>query len=420
MNTHASVHSQTALSPRARVLIVEDQPVEQLRLASMVKKMGYATTCASNGKEALELIDSEGVDIIISDWKMPVMDGLSLCRNIRKRPGLEYPYFILLTGCDSRPDLIAGMDAGADDFITKPFNNEELRVRLDAGYRIEQLKAQLDSKSEHLAQTNKALEQTQIEMQSDLQSAALMQRELLPANYQLFENWNADALFWPVASVSGDMFNLFKINRHLLGFYHVDVSGHGVAAAMMSFTLSRLLGTSSGSIDESLKIKRFDQASPAHIVDQLNRRFQTDQLHTPFFTMIYGVIDTENHRGKLCQAGHPHPMIINQLGEVRKIGEGGFPVGCLDDAHYADTEFSLKTSERLITYSDGVTECHNTNKEQFSEARLTGILRNTQQKSVNDIMYLLEDALHRWSGQSPQEDDITALLIEHTAWDTAS
>ncbi len=402
-------------SPKAHVLIVEDQPVEQLRLASMISKMGYTSCFANNGQEALQMFDQESIDIIISDWKMPVMDGLELCRMLRERPEMDYPYFILLTGCDTRPDLIAGMDAGADDFITKPFNSEELRVRIEAGYRIEQLKSQLNSKSAHLEKANEDLHCAQAEMRSDLETAARMQQELLPTNYQIFRHWNADTLYRPASGVSGDMFNLFKINTYMLGFYHVDVSGHGIAAAMMSFTLSRLLGATPGSIDESLMTKDFDQLSPAYIVEQLNSRFQNDQLHTPFFTIVYGVIDTRNGKGKLCQAGHPHPMLVSQEGRVKTIGMGGFPVGCLEEAKYDDSSFILSQGERLMVYSDGVTECRDINDKLFSDIRLMGILGNTQKKPVSTIMNLLENALQRWSSGKQQDDDITALLIEHCA-----
>ncbi len=414
LNSHQLTESDKT-QYKAHVLIVEDQSVEQLRLASMLEKLGFSTSCANNGQHALEIIDAESIDIIISDWKMPVMDGLSLCRNIRNRPGNDYPYFILLTGCDTRPDLIAGMDAGADDFITKPFNGEELRVRLEAGYRIELLKKQLNNKSEHIERTNKILKLAQQEMKSDLETASRMQMELLPTNYRIFEQWNADAIYRPASGVSGDMFNLFRINDSLLGFYHVDVSGHGIAAAMMSFTLSRLLGATPGSIDEKLTTLSFSELSSADIVNQLNQRFQNDQLHIPFFTMIYGVIETLTGQVKLCQAGHPYPLLISKSGHVNRIGQSGFPVGCIEDAQYEDTLFTLQQGERLIVYSDGVTECRDSNNKQFSDIRLIGMLGNTHNKPIRNIMQMLDDTLQRWSSGAQQEDDITALLIEHDA-----
>lgn len=413
------MYSSTAINTsiddelQTQVLIVEDHAAEQLRIKSMIQKMGYSTHCASNGKEALEMLDTMDIDIIISDWKMPLMDGLELCRQIRSDDRYEYPYFILLTGCDTRPDLIAGMDAGADDFITKPFNNEELRVRLLAGYRIQQLKQQLNSKSTHLEQVNSDLKQTELLMSQDLQTAAHMQQELLPHDYCLVPKWDAASLFRPANCVSGDTFNLFRLGDNTLGFYHIDVSGHGVSAAMMSFTLARLIGAGHGSIDEHLCSIPFNEISPAEIVLQLNQRFQNDQLHTPYFTMIYGVIDCHTGKAKLCQAGHPHPFIIRQSGEIIKLGEGGFPVGCIDDADYHNCNFYLNKNDRLIIYSDGITECHNSNNDILGEARLMGLLRNTQSKSLHEIVESIETAIHRWGRSSHTEDDISALIIEH-------
>lgn len=117
------------------ILLVEDSIAEQGVLAAVLTKLSYAVTIVSNGEEAMEKLNELTFDLVLSDWRMPIMDGFTLCKKIHEVPE-GAPYFILLTGQNSKCDLIAAMDAGADDFLSKPYNAEELRVRIQAGERI--------------------------------------------------------------------------------------------------------------------------------------------------------------------------------------------------------------------------------------------------------------------------------------------
>jgi sigma-B regulation protein RsbU (phosphoserine phosphatase) len=118
-----------------RVLIVEDNRVELARLQAVLHSMGMKPVLAENATEALRFLKKYKVDIVLSDWLMPGMTGLEFCQRLAADENLGRPYFIMLTGRNASVDMIAAMDAGADDFITKPAWREELRVRLQAGVR---------------------------------------------------------------------------------------------------------------------------------------------------------------------------------------------------------------------------------------------------------------------------------------------
>ncbi len=124
-----------------RVLIADDDTSSLATLEAFLTAYGYDVTCAQNGVEAFELIQKEDHRLVISDWEMPEMSGLDLCMHVRERQLGAYVYFILLTSRESGSDLVAGLAAGADDFLRKPFNPEELRVRLRAAERIASLEA---------------------------------------------------------------------------------------------------------------------------------------------------------------------------------------------------------------------------------------------------------------------------------------
>jgi len=133
-----------AVEAGMRILAAEDNPVFQTMLRSMLTKWGYDAVIARDGNEAWKILESENAPrLALLDWMMPGMDGVEICRRIRAAGREPYIYILLLTARADSQDLVEGMEAGADDYLTKPFNAHELRVRLRAGCRILDLQEQL-------------------------------------------------------------------------------------------------------------------------------------------------------------------------------------------------------------------------------------------------------------------------------------
>jgi diguanylate cyclase (GGDEF)-like protein len=127
-----------------KVLVAEDNPVSRKVVGSMLSKWGYEVVTAANGDEALRALQAEdGPELAILDWMMPGIDGLEVCRRVRQGKREPYIYMLLLTARTARQDLLDGMDAGADDYVTKPYDTHELRVRIRAGRRILELQTEL-------------------------------------------------------------------------------------------------------------------------------------------------------------------------------------------------------------------------------------------------------------------------------------
>ncbi len=141
-----------------KIAIAEDDPITLQLLQKVLITWGHEVFTAENGVVALELILKHKIKLVIADWIMPEMDGLALCRKIRSMTGMGYIYFILLTGKDAKEDIVAGLENGADDYVTKPFVLEELRVRLRAGARILEKEQELNVKNEELLELNAKLE----------------------------------------------------------------------------------------------------------------------------------------------------------------------------------------------------------------------------------------------------------------------
>jgi sigma-B regulation protein RsbU (phosphoserine phosphatase) len=420
-SSHGSTPPDSPTLPNNTVLIVEDSKVEQVRLEAILKKYGYRVLTADNGNQALDILRHENIQLVVSDWRMPEMTGIDLCRQLRKDPGFGHPYIILVTGLNAKADLVAGMDAGADDFISKPFNSEELRVRLQAGARIVQLRVEVEQQYVQLAQTLERETETSRMIRKDLEAAARMQRELLPASISPFPRLEVGSLFQPAATVAGDSFNFFRLDDEHLAFYHIDVAGHGIASAMLSFTVSRFLSPELGAITLSRKKPMNPEAdrpnlpshivSPEKVVNSLNEHFLEKDDCTHYFTMVYGVLNANTGAGHLCQAGHPHPLITDSRGKVRQIGKSGFPVGMLDTARYESIAFQLGQGERLFLYSDGITDCSSEDGTPFTLQRLATQLACGKDNSLPGSIASLGRELKRWHGDAPLEDDISLLAI---------
>lgn len=160
-----------------KVLLAEDDRATLLRLKSFVSRWGYEVVTATNGDEAWAILEqASDIDMVIADWQMPGLDGPDVIRNLRALSGRRYVFAILLTARSEREDIIIGMDSGADDFICKPFDQGELRVRLQAGERILALEHGLARRNRELEAAYDEISCAHESIKRDLQAAAEVQK----------------------------------------------------------------------------------------------------------------------------------------------------------------------------------------------------------------------------------------------------
>ena len=392
-----------------RILIVDDDADMRRLLLRTLQRWGYDVVPAADGVEAWERLQNEPISFVITDWTMPNLDGLGLCRRIREAKFARYIYVILLTAKNSKDELITGMEAGADDFLIKPFNAGELQVRIRAGERIVTLEGNLEEQ-------NKKLQEAYSRIREDLDAAVKMQRGLLPSSALTIPGFKFDWMFTPCHFVAGDIFNFFQLNEHQAGFYILDVAGHGIPAAMLSVTLSKILSPISSQGSPLMRFipnpPHYDIATPAEAVHALNQLFQSEDDAMHYFTMVYGVVETRSARMLLTQAGHPSPIYQPRGAKAELLGTGGFPVGMLRDATYGELDLTLQPGDRLFLYSDGIPECTSKHGEHFSVDRLMTLLEEWRDRPLREVMAGMEHTLERWRGSNEFEDDITLLALE--------
>jgi len=384
------------------ILIAEDEQTTRMRLQRNLEKMGYQPTVAEDGAKAWELFQHGDFSLVLTDWMMPEMDGLELVRRIRASQREAYTYVIMLTAKSETSEIVEGMEAGADDFVTKPFDRNELRVRVRAGERIVRLERTL-------AEHNRR-------MKADLDAAAEVQRSLLPAAAPNVQGASFAWTFRPCDELAGDTLNLFKLDDDHVGFYVADVSGHGVAASLLSFTISRMMNPTPSR--QSLLVRPIEGQEgnritpPSEVLGELNRRFQMEESGGKFFSIAYGVLNVRTRSLQLASAGHPAVIRLTRDHALELLDIDGMLVGIVDDYEYENREIQLDPGDRLFVYSDGVVEQANLAGEQFGEQRLQAEIVDSQASPLEQCVRELEQEIIQWSGDGHLTDDLSILAIE--------
>jgi phosphoserine phosphatase RsbU/P len=395
-----------------KILLVDDEPAILSIQSEILKKWGYAVEVASDGYTAWDRMADPAINFVISDWMMPGISGIDLCRKIREAKFERYVYLLLCTAKDRREDIVAGLDAGADDFLIKPIDPDELRVRVRSGERVLNLERKLEDR-------NLQLQHAYEQIRRDLKAAATMQNSLLPPPSPQAKGIKGEWLFHPSHYVAGDIFNLCNIDESHVGFYILDVSGHGVPAAMLSVTLNMLLRPEAGT--ENLlarwntKTSKREPTAPEKVLAALNRRFKNKEDR--YFTMIYGIYDSLSSCIRLSLAGQPPPLLLRTSGEMEPLGESGYPIGIWPESKYECFEIPVEPGDRLILYSDGISECRNAEGEQYGDARILRYFQeHTCSQSLEKLLGGLKREIQLWNGDDNAfEDDISMLALEFSA-----
>lgn len=396
-----------------KILLVDDDTVARTILSELLQQQGHEVVEATDGQLAWDLVKRGEISFVLSDWLMPNLAGVDLCRKIRGGGLDHYIYVILCTSKGAKSDLIEGMDAGADDFLVKPISPEELRVKVRAGERVLSLEQGLADKNRELARINHRLKSAHKLIEDDLKAAAWLQTRLLPSPATLAHGVRCEWRLQPSGYVAGDTFNFFAMGDEQVDFYLLDVSGHGVPAAMLSVTLSMML-TPDAAGNPLKRYNRdsddFEFLSPGDAIRGLNHRFQSKDDR--YFTMIYGLFDTMSSTLSLAQAGHPGPILIRKAGEIRALGSGGMPLGLWPDIEFDCFDVSTDHGDRLLLYSDGVTECTNVHGEAFGESRLLAYLKQWAAQPLDELLGGLLTEIKAWHAVIDFEDDVSLLAIE--------
>lgn len=400
--------------PARQVLVVDDSRAQRRILTLWLQRWGYAVTEADSAEQALDLCRDRSFDIVLSDWVMPGMSGLEFCKAFRALPQDSYGYFVLLTSKSEKGEIADGLDGGADDFLTKPVNSDELHARLRAGERLLVMQRELLHKNRLIGATLEELQQLYDSLDRDLIEARKLQQTLVRERFRRFSGGSASILLRPSGHVGGDLAGFFEISARRIAIYSVDVSGHGVASAMMTARLAGLL--SGAAPDQNIALTGGVDGNrgawpPEMVAWRLNRMMLDDMQVEQYFTLAYAEIDLVTGKVMLVQAGHPHPVLIRADGRVEQLGQGGMPIGLLPNVVYERIDAQLNPGDRLFLVSDGVTECPDSQGNELGAEGLVKFLHENHQMDPPDLLEALVWMLNAHTGHGDFPDDVSGVLF---------
>jgi len=384
-----------------KIFVVDDSVDNRRLLKKALEKDNYEIIEAENGLDALNLAIKILPDLILLDIVMPEMDGFQTCQALKANPQTKHIPVIFLSAKSETQDKIRGLEMGGADYITKPFDRGEVLARVRTQLKILHLMKELLLKQKNLDE--------------DLQAAAAIQQTLLPQKKKEVEGINIAWKFVPCDRIGGDIFNVVQLDENHLAFYIVDVSGHGVPGAMVTVSVSQVLQPHSGYLKRKLEhFPFYEIVSPVAVLRKLDEEYPLERFNK-YFTIFYLVLDIRQGRIIYSNAAHPPPVLLRQNGELELLEQGGTIIGMDGIIPFEEEEKYLLPGDKIIFYTDGVTEYLNPERNFWGTERFYDALTKVKQEPVGSILDYIYHALQDFGQHARVEDDISLLGLEFIA-----
>ena len=385
-------------TPRAQILVVDDDAVSRKILARLLASAGLQCHECEDGTEALELIRAKQPSLLLLDFDMPGLNGAEVLKSLRsdKDPAIAQIPAIMLTGHGSEESEVRCLQAGADDFVTKPVNAAVLRARIETQLRLHSMRRQLERQNDELEEWRRNLER-------DLAAAQLTQQSLIPQKPPAIAGWEVAACYRPVIQVGGDIYGWLHMKDGRILFWIADGTGHGAAAALLT-TLAKLL-FHHGSAEHD---------GPATVMEAVNNDFRSIFGGRSFMTAMCVAVDPATGRATVVGAGHPPVLIARHSGGTESIASVAPPLGLIEHPEFTETIVDLDPGDALLLYTDGLFGAAKGERLRLTPERLERMLDHSAPSAEALLRGILNQAVPENSNDS-LPDDVAALAVRRTA-----
>jgi len=340
----------------AEILVVDDDAMSRRVLGQLLSAAGYNCRVCKDGAEALDTIHEKPPSVLLLDFDMPGPNGAEVLRRLRsdQDPAVAQIPAIMLTAHGSEQSEVSCLQAGADDFVTKPVNSSVLRARIETQLRLRSMRRQLERQNDELEKWRRDLER-------DLAAARLTQQSLIPQKPLLLPGWQIATCYRPVIQVGGDIYGWLRMRDGRVLFWIADGTGHGAAAALLT-TLAKLL-FHHGSMDHD---------SPASLMEAVDNDFRSTFGARSFMTAMCVALDPATGQAQVVGAGHPPLLVVRRDGTTESIPSVAPPLGLIKRAAFNETAVGLEPGDAFLLYTDGLfwwskDERHRVTPEQFEK-----------------------------------------------------
>jgi sigma-B regulation protein RsbU (phosphoserine phosphatase) len=383
---------------RAQILVVDDDAVSRKILARLLASAGYECLECEDGTEALALVHAKQPSLLLLDFDMPGLNGTEVLESLRSDsdPAIAQIPAIMLTGHGSEESEVRCLQAGADDFVTKPVNAAVLRARIETQLRLRSMRRQLQRQNDELEEWRRNLER-------DLRAAQLTQQSLIPQKPPTIAGWEVATWYRPVIQVGGDIYGWLHMKDGRILFWIADGTGHGAAAALLT-TLAKLL-FHHGSAEHD---------GPATVMEAVNNDFRSIFGGRSFMTAMCVAVDPATGRATVVGAGHPPVLIARHSGGTESIASVAPPLGLIEHPEFTETIVDLDPGDALLLYTDGLFGAAKGERLRLTPKRLERMLDHSAPSAEALLRGILNQAVPENSNDS-LPDDVAALAVRRTA-----
>jgi sigma-B regulation protein RsbU (phosphoserine phosphatase) len=370
----------------ATILVVDDNPVNLQVLVRTLQGTGHRILAARDGAAALDIARRVRPDLVLLDVMMPGQDGFDLCRTLRNDPAAADTMVIFLSALGQASDKVMGLNLGAVDYITKPIQTEEVLARVSNHLMRQHLEREVRSHRDRLNR--------------ELDGAARMQRLLLPTALPARPGIELAAHYRTSRHAGGDYYDVLELGGNRLGLLVADVSGHGAPAAIVMAMLRAVLHSHP------------DPTDPAAVLQHMNAHFGYLWDTAMFATAVCGVFDVDGGRLRLASAGHPPPLLYRPGASVTPVPvDGVMPLLLMDIDAVPTTEVQLQPGDRLLFYTDGVTDREDRSDVAYDLDRLSASFERAGPHATDEVVTCLVADLEDFAEGREAEDDQTILVL---------
>jgi sigma-B regulation protein RsbU (phosphoserine phosphatase) len=373
-----------------KILLVDDNAVNLQVLFQTLDGRGYNLLVAKNGQTALSIARKATPNLILLDIMMPGMDGYEVCQRLKADPATWEIPVIFLSALGDTKDKVQGLDLGAVDYITKPFQPDEVIARVNNHLTIYRLKREV--------------QQQRDELEHELQAVAQEQRNLLPNRLPQIDGLKLAAYYETSRYAGGDYYDFLQLPGNRWGFMMADAAGHSTqAAVLMAMTCTLLRSYPEPPVE------------PGKVLQDLNKHL-CNLANNSFMTAIYTVYDAKIQTLRIARAGHPLPLLYRPAsGETVELAcKGVHPMAIEAYDVVPITEIQLQSGDHLMLYTDGVTERSNPAGECYDVKRLARQFVGDADMAPGKIIDTILADLNRFAEGCAAQDDqcILVLVVE--------
>ena len=380
-----------------RILVVDDNDSNRALLERQLGRQGHQVTGAAHGREALDLLAGQAFDLVLLDVIMPVMDGFAALCEMKRSPEIRHIPVIMISALDEIESVVRCIEAGAEDYLSKPFNPTLLKARIGACL---DKKALRDSEQEHL----RMIEETQQRLGTELAEAANYVRSILPA--PVTEPFVIDWSYVPSTELGGDSFGYHWIDDDHFALYLLDVCGHGVGASLLSVSAINVIR--SGAMLDT------DVRDPGAVLSALNAAFPMEEQNNMYFTLWYGVYQKSTRTLRHCSGGHPPALLIvpqaDGKNSVEEIRAPGMILGIMPSAQYQAGVCTIPAGASLVMLCDGTYEVRTPGGEMLDFDEFVAFMGENGTKP--DAFERVLSWIHSLRGEGPLDDDFSLVRIQ--------